>query len=302
MGPDEVERARAGRVGGHECATDQARRAGGRVGDARAVRARGGVRSRRGARSPPTSGTGRTWCSTCSRARSRSSPIASVGRLRPGQTRSSTAACRAGCRAIARSRVLVLLAPAGLEELLSIAADPATDPGRPRRAARGRRRPGRARRMTADPDRARRRSRARPQRDEGAAGRAARPRGDRRGRRRRRGRRARAAEPSRRGADGPRDAGARRHRGDQADPRRGLAAPASSSSPPTTTTASCCARCGRARPASSSRTPPPTGSPRRSAPWPRATRCSRRRSPGGSSSPSSARPAPASRCGRASTR
>ena len=27
-----------------------------------------------------------------------------------------------------RSRVLVLVAPAGLEELLSIAADPATDP------------------------------------------------------------------------------------------------------------------------------------------------------------------------------
>jgi quercetin dioxygenase-like cupin family protein len=48
--------------------------------------------------------------------------------LRAGETRSLDRGVPRRLRATARSRVLVLLAPAGLEELLLIAADPATDP------------------------------------------------------------------------------------------------------------------------------------------------------------------------------
>jgi quercetin dioxygenase-like cupin family protein len=48
--------------------------------------------------------------------------------LRAGETRSLDRGVPRKLRATARSRVLVLLAPAGLEELLLIAADPATDP------------------------------------------------------------------------------------------------------------------------------------------------------------------------------
>jgi quercetin dioxygenase-like cupin family protein len=48
--------------------------------------------------------------------------------LRPGQARSLDRGVPRRLRAHARSRVLALLAPAGLEELLTIAADPATDP------------------------------------------------------------------------------------------------------------------------------------------------------------------------------
>ena len=48
--------------------------------------------------------------------------------LRPGQARALDRGVPRRLIATARSRVLVLLAPAGLEELLTIAADPATDP------------------------------------------------------------------------------------------------------------------------------------------------------------------------------
>jgi quercetin dioxygenase-like cupin family protein len=48
--------------------------------------------------------------------------------LRAGETRSLDRGVPRRLRATARSRVLVLLVPAGLEELLLIAADPATDP------------------------------------------------------------------------------------------------------------------------------------------------------------------------------
>src|SRR5690349_14031596 len=48
--------------------------------------------------------------------------------LRTGQSRSLERGVPRGLRAHTRARVLVLLAPAGLEELLTIAADPATDP------------------------------------------------------------------------------------------------------------------------------------------------------------------------------
>jgi quercetin dioxygenase-like cupin family protein len=48
--------------------------------------------------------------------------------LRPGQARSLDRGVPRRLRAHARSRVLALLAPAGLDELLTIAADPATDP------------------------------------------------------------------------------------------------------------------------------------------------------------------------------
>jgi quercetin dioxygenase-like cupin family protein len=48
--------------------------------------------------------------------------------LRPGQARTLDRGVPRRLRAMERSRVLVLLAPAGLEELLTIAADPATDP------------------------------------------------------------------------------------------------------------------------------------------------------------------------------
>jgi quercetin dioxygenase-like cupin family protein len=49
-------------------------------------------------------------------------------RLRVGQTRTLDRGVPRALSATERSRVLVLLAPAGLEELLTIAADPATDP------------------------------------------------------------------------------------------------------------------------------------------------------------------------------
>jgi quercetin dioxygenase-like cupin family protein len=48
--------------------------------------------------------------------------------LRAGETCSLECGVPRRLRATKRSRVLVLLAPAGLEELLLIAADPATDP------------------------------------------------------------------------------------------------------------------------------------------------------------------------------
>ena len=48
--------------------------------------------------------------------------------LRSGETRSLDRGVPRRLRATERSRVLVLIAPAGLEELLTIAADPATDP------------------------------------------------------------------------------------------------------------------------------------------------------------------------------
>jgi quercetin dioxygenase-like cupin family protein len=48
--------------------------------------------------------------------------------LTAGQTRCLDRGVPRRLRALTRSRVLVLLAPAGLEELLAIAADPATDP------------------------------------------------------------------------------------------------------------------------------------------------------------------------------
>jgi quercetin dioxygenase-like cupin family protein len=48
--------------------------------------------------------------------------------LRAGEVRTLDRGVPRRLRAISRSRVLVLLAPAGLEELLAIAADPATDP------------------------------------------------------------------------------------------------------------------------------------------------------------------------------
>jgi quercetin dioxygenase-like cupin family protein len=48
--------------------------------------------------------------------------------MRPGQTRCLDRGVPRRLKAITRARVLVLLAPAGLEELLAIAADPATDP------------------------------------------------------------------------------------------------------------------------------------------------------------------------------
>jgi quercetin dioxygenase-like cupin family protein len=48
--------------------------------------------------------------------------------LKSGQSRSLDRGVPRRMRAHARSRVLVLLAPAGLEDLLTIAADPATDP------------------------------------------------------------------------------------------------------------------------------------------------------------------------------
>jgi quercetin dioxygenase-like cupin family protein len=48
--------------------------------------------------------------------------------LRPGDARTLDRGVPRKLRALERSRVLVLLAPAGLEELLTIAADPATDP------------------------------------------------------------------------------------------------------------------------------------------------------------------------------
>src|SRR5690349_16328086 len=98
------------------------------------------------------SGTAGAGCSPCSRARWASSAAAGAGRpgedvvlyvlegeveivadreretLRPGQSRSLDRGVPRRLRAHARSRVLALLAPAGLEELLAIAADPATDP------------------------------------------------------------------------------------------------------------------------------------------------------------------------------
>jgi quercetin dioxygenase-like cupin family protein len=48
--------------------------------------------------------------------------------VRPGQTRTLGRGVPRRLSAIERSRVLVLLAPAGLEELLTVAADPATEP------------------------------------------------------------------------------------------------------------------------------------------------------------------------------
>jgi quercetin dioxygenase-like cupin family protein len=48
--------------------------------------------------------------------------------LRSGETRSLDRGVPRRLRATERSRVLLLIAPAGLEELLTIAADPATDP------------------------------------------------------------------------------------------------------------------------------------------------------------------------------
>jgi quercetin dioxygenase-like cupin family protein len=48
--------------------------------------------------------------------------------LRPGETRSLDRGVPRRLRATERSRVLLLIAPAGLEELLTIAADPGTDP------------------------------------------------------------------------------------------------------------------------------------------------------------------------------
>ncbi len=48
--------------------------------------------------------------------------------LTPGAARTLDRGVPRRLRAVERSRVLVLLAPAGLEELLAIAADPATDP------------------------------------------------------------------------------------------------------------------------------------------------------------------------------
>ena len=49
-------------------------------------------------------------------------------RLTRGQTRTLDRGVPRKLSAIERSRVLVLLAPAGLEELLAVAADPATEP------------------------------------------------------------------------------------------------------------------------------------------------------------------------------
>jgi quercetin dioxygenase-like cupin family protein len=49
-------------------------------------------------------------------------------RVTPGQTRTLDRGVPRRLSAIERSRVLVLLAPAGLEELLTVAADPATEP------------------------------------------------------------------------------------------------------------------------------------------------------------------------------
>jgi quercetin dioxygenase-like cupin family protein len=48
--------------------------------------------------------------------------------LSAGQARALDRGVPRWLRASSRARVLVLLAPAGLEELLTIAADPATDP------------------------------------------------------------------------------------------------------------------------------------------------------------------------------
>ena len=48
--------------------------------------------------------------------------------LRAGQAQTLDRGVPRRLRSSERSRVLVLVAPAGLEELLSIAADPATDP------------------------------------------------------------------------------------------------------------------------------------------------------------------------------
>src|SRR4051812_9053372 len=48
--------------------------------------------------------------------------------LRSGETRTLDRGVPRRLRATTRSRVLVLIAPAGLEELLMIVADPATDP------------------------------------------------------------------------------------------------------------------------------------------------------------------------------
>ncbi len=48
--------------------------------------------------------------------------------VKPGQTRTLERGVPRKLSAIERSRVLVLLAPAGLEELLTVAADPATEP------------------------------------------------------------------------------------------------------------------------------------------------------------------------------
>jgi quercetin dioxygenase-like cupin family protein len=48
--------------------------------------------------------------------------------LGPGETRALDRGVPRRLSAIERSRLLVLIAPAGLEELLTIAADPATDP------------------------------------------------------------------------------------------------------------------------------------------------------------------------------
>ena len=184
-------------------------------------------------------------------------------RSRPGETRDARPRRAAPAeRRRERSRVLALIAPAGLEELLIDRRRPATDPD-DRAAllavggvqARARGMTGRTTRIVLVDDHVLVRSGMKALLDAqpdlevtGEAGDGA------------EGVELALAAPPRRRADGPADAGARRHRGHAADRRRRLAARASSSSPATTTTRSCCARCAPARPASSSRTPPPTGS------------------------------------------
>ena len=226
-----------------------------------------------------------------------------AARSAAARPRSWSAASRAESIATRPTRVLALITPAGLEQLLTWSPTPPRTRTIARRCSRSAAsRPSPRHDPAQHTDRPRRRSRARAQRHEGAAGRRARPGGDRRGR-----------PTARTGVEmtlerhpdvvlmDVRDAGHRRHRGHQAASRPRARAPRSS-----------CVTKPRRRPARAARAPrrrdrllpqgraARAGSPRPSGPSPRATRCSPRRSPAGSWISSSETRAP--RCCAASRR